>query len=139
MKTPTRLFQPGAQYARYTIFVEPGVPMSQVTAPDYWINVRSTLRVHDVIECIALDGSFEADLRVTQIRDTYPRFRVIREVHDEAGSTIVSKSAIYVTQHFGKGVWGVSEKTTGKRISEGFDKAGAEDELHRLEGQRKAA
>lgn len=139
MKAPTRLFQPGAKYARYTEFVEPGTTLSMVMAPDYWTHVRAVLRVHDVIECIAMDGSFEADLRVTQIRDTYPRFRIIREIHDEAGSSVASQAGIYTVQHFGRGVWGVTEKSTGDRIAEGFDKAGAEAELLRLEGQRKAA
>lgn len=139
MKSPTRLFQPGARYARYTEMVEQGTTLAMVMSPDYWTHVRAALRVHDVIECIAMDGSFEVDLRVTQIRDTYPTFRVIREFKGEPGSSVASKADRYETQQIGKGIWGVVEKSTGKRIAEGFDKAGADAERRRLEDTRVAA
>lgn len=141
MKQPTRLNQPGHVYARYTQFVDPGTSFEDVLEPDYWAHVVTRLRPMDVIEVVALDGSFDAELRVMSIKENIPTFRVLRECHvrEAEDTSQPDASDRYETRHFGRGVWGVVERSSGSRVWEGGTKDEAGAERLRLEAARKAA
>jgi hypothetical protein len=61
---PTRSLRSEYAHARHDISVKPGVTPAHCRNPDFWVHLAAKFRLHDVIEIIAEDGSFEMDLRV---------------------------------------------------------------------------
>ena len=129
-------------YNRYTEISAPGETLESVMNADKWINVRKQFRINDVIEVIAADGSFEADIRVIAINQMSGaiKFRVIRHVAGEpvkAGSAMTTDR--YEIKHAGFGRWRVHERETGAVVADGLDKEGAEAAKAEAELSRKAA
>jgi hypothetical protein len=50
-----------------SISVKPGTTIEMVLDPDYWVHGGGVLKVNDLIEVIAQDGSFELELRVVAV------------------------------------------------------------------------
>jgi len=126
-------------YNRYFEQVPPGIPLESVAHPDYWMHVRKSFRPFDVIECVALDGTFSATVRVVQTSKDGVSLKLRVEQVWRASTAAkaepikAEKEARYVTQHKGRGVWAVVEKRTGEVVADGFDKDSAEAERNRLE------
>ena len=137
---PIRLHPAPFSYTRYFVPVAPGVTLEDVLASEFWVHVAKALRVHDVAEIVALDGSFEADLRLVA-KGTSLKWRIIREYRAEVAEAIEQPAAAarFETKHVGKGVYNVVDKLTGSPVSEGHDKAGAEEVRVKLEAERQAS
>ena len=139
---PNNLRRSELVYNRYTEVIAPGETLEMAMNADKWINVRRTLRVHDVIEIIASDGAFEADLRVVSVNQLSGaiKFRVIRKTEGKASAPEPANAADrYVVQHAGFGKWRVTELATGNVVADGLDKEGAETARLEAEASRKAA
>lgn len=69
-------FRPNA----YVEVVPTGLLLEDICTSGYWSAVRPLLRPMDIIEAIAADGSFDAQIRITEISATGAMtFRVLRE------------------------------------------------------------
>lgn len=64
----------------YFIEVASGTPFSAVLAPDFYRHVARRLKVHDCLEVVAEDGSFDATVRVVEVNEQglYAKVRVLR-------------------------------------------------------------
>jgi len=127
---------------RYFEVIPPGVTLDEVMTGDYWVHVRKRLRVNDVMEVVAADGSFDADLRILSINQASGdiRFRVLRNV---AGTPADAAKPVpaerYEAKHKRLGQWHIIEKATGAVVVDGLSKDEAVAEKARLEDVRKAA
>lgn len=54
-------------YTRYCVEVPPSMRLEDLFVPVAWAHVRSQLTKHDIIRCIAEDGSFDVDLAVREV------------------------------------------------------------------------
>jgi hypothetical protein len=129
-------------YNRYSEILAPGETLEDAINADKWVNVRRMLRVHDVIEVIASDGAFEAELRVTMINQLTGaiKFRVISHlVATPSKQESVPAGDRYEVKHAGHGKWRVQEKETGLIAADGLDKEGAEQARLEAELSRQAA
>lgn len=139
---PTRLKRSEFEVNRYFVMIEPGVTLDDVMTGDYWMHVRKVLRVNDVIEAVAGDGSFDAELRILSINQNSGAmtFRVLRNTVGKAGP--IAKSVAedrFELKHAGFAKYRITERKTGTVVVDGVDKATAESEKARLEAERVAA
>ena len=131
-----RLVRQNTAYTTFVEFVDPNVTLEDVMTAPYWVNVIGGFRLNDVVHAIAMDGSYEATMRIIRLGPGFIDFRVLLEWRppvDEA-------SGKYELGWAGpKSKWFVREVATGKKIAEGLDKPGAAAELNRLDGLKAAA
>lgn len=139
MKTPIRLKPADYERTRYFVTVEPGIPFSAVLTTGFWAHVHKTLKPFDVIEVVALDGSFDADIRLISYTPTQLKWRVLRETHGEAGSVEVETESAFKVSHKGRGQWGVQDRRSGEWLAEGLSKEDAEATKASLDAERQAA
>jgi hypothetical protein len=69
---PTKSLRSEYAHSRHDVSVKPGVTLAHCIEPKFWAHLAARFRVHDVIEVIAEDGSFEMDLRVMAIVQPRP-------------------------------------------------------------------
>lgn len=84
-----------AFYARthHQLIVQPGVTPEHIADPDFWVHVcgptagRYRLKVFDLIDVIAADGTFDATLRVIAIdpRAMWAQVRILRLWRNKEG------------------------------------------------------
>ncbi len=55
------------QFQRYKVDIPSGMTLEDLFAPVAWAHVKQHLAQHDIIRCIAEDGSFDVDLTVRKI------------------------------------------------------------------------
>jgi hypothetical protein len=72
MNTPSHMLPmriDRADFARseYFLAAPPGTTVDDVIDPDFWVHVARRLKVNDRIEIVALDGSFDMEVRITSI------------------------------------------------------------------------
>lgn len=80
IRKPVKLYRLETIYAVYAHKVAHGTTIDHVLDGQYWVHVArdGILKVGDVIEVIAEDGSFELRMRVTDMADKRcPKFRVL--------------------------------------------------------------
>ncbi len=91
---PTRLqLGNGYAHADYFLVTLPGVEPAHVLDPGFWVHQAARLRLHDRIEVVAADGSFDLDLRVVAVdpHGHYARVRVLRAI-DADGRALAIES-----------------------------------------------
>lgn len=54
-------------YTRFCVEVPPSMKLEDLFVPVAWAHVRTQLAKHDIIRCIAEDGSFDVDLAVREV------------------------------------------------------------------------
>ncbi len=54
-------------YTRFCVEVPPDMVLEDLFTPIAWAHVRNRLQKHDIVRCIAEDGSFDVDLTVREI------------------------------------------------------------------------
>ena len=133
-----------AEFERNVYFevVPPGTTIEDVMSGDFWVHVRKTIRVNDVIEAVAADGSFDADLRVVSINlaSGAMAFRVLRNVTGKPSAVVKPQGAErFKVQHVRFGQYAILELKTGAKVADGLDKEAAVAEKARLEAERQAA
>lgn len=134
---PTRLSLESFLCNRYVEIADPGVALEDVMSFGYWAHVHPQLRIHDLIEIIAADGSFEADLRVIRKGPGFLQFRLIREWRPEI---VEAKAGRFEAVWSGPAQrWCVRSVDSGEKIMTGLDKAAALSECTRLESAPEAA
>lgn len=86
----TKAFHPELLHRRsefvrnsYTIMVPPNYTLDDLLAPEAWLHATKLQR-YDLIEVIAVDGSFDALLRVETVGSGFAVMRVLREWHPVA-------------------------------------------------------
>lgn len=139
MKTPTRLTPADYERSRYFVEVQPGIPLSACLETGFWVHVHKTLKVLDVVELVAMDGSFDVEVRLVSKTPTSLRWRVLRDTREDAGPIEHEGESDYVVKHRGGPKFDVRHKVTGEAIAEGLSKQDAEAEKARLDNQRQAA
>ena len=136
---PIRLKACEEVHGRYFEVIPPGFSFAEVMTGDFWVHVRRRLKLYDVIEVVAADGSFDCDIRVVSLNQLtgIVWFKVLREVHGGAVAVPSHVDDRYAVkhQHFGK--YAVIERTTGIVIAEGIDKLGAEEAKREAEAAHK--
>jgi hypothetical protein len=65
-------------WTTYAYTVPAETPFSALLIPETWAHVAGQLRAGDCIDCIAVDGSYDALLRVASKGDLYVKMRVLR-------------------------------------------------------------
>jgi len=114
--SPSALKQAGFGFARYDVLIPAGVPFSALLVPEFWTNVGMRLRRFDVVRAVADDGSFDAELTVTNDPEPKPGFgslpnvkmRVLRYVDpsmEEDTNAVLSQAADDTAQGF-RAEWG---------------------------------
>lgn len=140
---PIRLNREETMHTRYFVVVPEGVPLADVMTGDFFVNVRNSLRPHDMISAVAADGSFDAEFRVVSINriSGVIKFRLLRNAVIDAEKVQASDDIEdrYDVKHAGHGSYSVIEKATGNKVIEGLDKESAHAEKTRLETMRRAA
>lgn len=70
----------GFAHGEYFVVAPIGATPENVADPDFWLHVAARLKLHDRIEVVAADGSFDMDVRVTAVdpRGHYAVVRVLR-------------------------------------------------------------
>ncbi len=62
----------------YAYQVPADTPFQSLLIPETWAHVAALLRVGDRIDCMAVDGAFDAELRVVAKGDLFIKMRVLR-------------------------------------------------------------
>ncbi len=62
----------------YAYLVPADTPFRVLLIPETWANIAAKLRVGDRIDCMAIDGAYDAELRVAAKGELYVKMRVIR-------------------------------------------------------------
>lgn len=65
-------------WTTYAYSVPAETPFQALLIPETWRDVAGDLRVGDRIDCMAIDGTFDAELRVVTKGEQYVKMRVIR-------------------------------------------------------------
>ena len=139
---PVRLKRAEFERNVYVEVVPPGVTLEDVMQGDYWVHVRKSIRVNDIIEVMAADGAFDAEIRVLSINQLSGAmtFRVLRSFVGKPGAIAKPQSGErFEVKHDKFGRYKIFERKTGAVVADGLDKAGAEAERLRLEDERQAA
>lgn len=139
MKMPMRLTLADYQRSRYFVAVDPGTPFSVVTGTEYWANVAKALKPMDVVEVVALDGAFDAELRLLSKTPARLEWRVLRKTDGEARPIVADTESAFRVVHKGRGSWAVQDRQTGDFLADGLDKVAAEQEAAKLDAERRAA
>lgn len=98
-------------WTTYAYSVPADTPFEALLVPETWAHVAGTLRIGDRIDCVAVDGSFDAELRVAAKGDQYVKMRVLRywDANDvpETTSSELSSDGYEVTWGGPNGKWRV--------------------------------
>lgn len=90
-KLPANSLRPeGSLFYRHQVLVPSGHTLEDILNPDYWAHYTQTLRQNSVIECVADDASFEADLRVEAVGAAWVRVRLLREWKRPKGAAAIT-------------------------------------------------
>lgn len=133
------------QLSTHYMFVIPvGTPLSAVMSSEYWVHVRNRMKLYDLVEAIAADGTYEAKFRIVALNKITGtiKFRLLSEWHDAEPEAILPAAATKFKARWvvGNRTWAIDEIATGKCVIEGLSsKADAEAEALRLDQERKAA
>jgi len=96
MSLPESTIQGTAEFqrTRYLVHIPRGITVDQLSDPKLWIHTRRMFQVNTLLECVAVDGSFDVLLRVTAINSGELRFRVLRqwEMKAESKEVVMSDS-----------------------------------------------
>ena len=140
-RLPIRLKRAEFESQHYVEIIPAGIPFSEVMSTQFWSHVETRLRVYDIVEVIAEDGSFDADMRLVRKAPGRLEWRVLRNVSGAPVEGVVKpgKPARHELKWGGpRAKWTVKDKRTGKTLVEGYDKAEAQAELERLEAEAAA-
>ena len=131
-KLPLRLKRAEFAYTRYFELVPAGVPHEEVASTSFWAHVMPVLRVLDIVEAVAEDGAWEADLRLVRKSPGRLEWRVLR--HFSGAPVEQDRPARFELKWGGPALkWTIRDRRDGKVVAEGFNKPGAEQEMARLE------
>lgn len=136
---PVRLFRSEVMRTTYFEVIPEGFTLDKVLTGDYWTHVRKMLRLYDLFELVAADGSFDALVRLVYLNNVNGelRFRILSNVtSNQAPAYIPAASNRFVVQHRGGGRFAVVEKATGERLVDGVPKADAEEAAAAAEAGR---
>jgi hypothetical protein len=140
--SPTRLRRAEEVRSVYFEVVPDGMTLADAMSADFWQHVRKALRLYDVFEVVAADGSFDASFRLTYINNMTGemRFRLLVLVEgDGTAQAYVPKGGDrFVVTHKGFGRYAVIEKATGTLVADGLTKEIAVETASKAEAARKA-
>jgi hypothetical protein len=109
--------QAGSVFLNFYVKVPLGHTLADLLEPYYWGNHAKNLRLYGVLTCIAEDGSFDVDLRVIALSDTWAKMRIIREWVLPEGETVADPSPArdrFEVNFTSEGKWRVLSKDNGK-------------------------
>lgn len=140
MQMPMRLDRAEHQRTTYFLSVAPGVPLAAVMTSDFFAHVRKDIRLHDLFEVVAQDGSYEALFRCVALNKAAGsvRFRLLSKWEEQASAQPVAVMTTAEPRY--KGAWNpgrkyhvVQEIATGDTVAEPFASlAEAKAEAERL-------
>lgn len=111
-----------------------GVSLDELMTAAYWVNVVDRLRVFDRVEVVAQDGSYFAEIELVMKKPGEMKWRVWWQETAAPVPIAQPVAADFFAQPAGRGTFRVVQKSTGKMIAEGLDKASADAEAERLNG-----
>ena len=126
---PYRLAVAEQSRTAYFFMAAPGTAIEDILTREFWQHVETQLRINDVIDVVAADGSFDVTLRLIRKAPGFLGWRIIRDWRAEIVEASDGKFAVKWMGPVVK--WCVVESATGKKVVEGLDKAAATAELQR--------
>lgn len=141
MKKPPRIKPADYERTRYFVAVEPGTTLADITGTEYWQHVMKSLRHLDIVEAVAMDGSFDVEMRLVSKTPAKLTWRILRAAQTAEGAVAIGteKPTNFIVSHKGRGVYGVQKKATGEWVAEGLSKPDAEAAAAEMEAEREAA
>ena len=141
MKKPARIKPADYERTRYFVACEPGTTMADITGTEFWANVAKSLRHLDVIEAVAMDGSFDVEMRLVSKTPAKLTWRILRASQTAEGAVSIEteQPQNFVVSHRGRGTYGVQKKSTGEWLAEGLSRQDAEAAAAEMEAERAAA
>lgn len=140
---PLRLRRSEEVRSTYFEVLPEGMKLEDAMNSDFWNNVRKKLRLYDLIEVVAADGSFDALIRVINLNLVTGEinFRVLSNVEGspEVQAYVPAGSDRFEVKSRGFGRYAVIEKATGAMVADGLSKVKAIETAMAAEAQRKAA
>jgi len=129
MAPPLRLKRSDYEHSNYFELIAPGTSLQEALSPAYWVHVNRGMRVHDVIELVAADGSFDCLVRIVHI-DKHSgalAFRILNHVGEGKPAGVeAARESDFELRHTGHGRWSVVERSTGNTLLENVSKQKAE-------------
>src|SRR4051812_41107858 len=88
LNLPTRLKLAAERRSHYFEEIPAGHTLEQVMTYAYWVHVAPRLQINDMVEVVAMDGSYEATMRVLMLdlAAGQIKFRLLSKWQGEAGS-----------------------------------------------------
>lgn len=133
MARPTRLWPKGQRWAEYNEIVPAGVSLKAVMTLAYWGDRARQFRPFDVVNCMAEDGSFDAQIRFLSRTSDAISFRVIHLAECADGDAIQRES---LAQRFvvvrTNDVCSVFDNFRRAILATGLDERSAEAERQRI-------
>jgi hypothetical protein len=138
--TPTRLRRAEEVRTIYFEVIPDGMTLDDAMSADFWQHVRKYIRLYDIFEVVAADGSYDASFRLTYINNMTGemRFRLLSLVEgDGSAQAYVAKAGDrFVITHKGFGRYAVIEKATGSLVADGMSKEVAVETAAKAEAAR---
>jgi hypothetical protein len=126
---PYRLKVAEQERTAYFWTATPGTVVEDILTRDYWQHVENQLRINDVIDVVAADGSFDVTIRLVRKAPGFLGWRVIRDWQSQAVETNDGKFSAKWLGPAAK--WCVVESASGKKLADGLDKAAAMADVQR--------
>lgn len=125
MGLPLRLKRSDYEHSIYFELVAPGTTLQEALAPAFWVHVIGRMRVYDLVELVAADGSFDCLARVVHLdtRSGDISFRILTCVGEGKPAAVEAvRESPFELRHKGHGRWSVVERSTGKTMLENASK-----------------
>ncbi len=126
---PYRLAVAEQSRTAYFWMATTGTVIEDILTREFWQHVENQLRLNDVIDVVAADGSFDVAIRLIRKAPGFLGWRVIRDWRAEIVEVSDGKFAVKWMGPAAK--WCIVDTATGKKLAEGLDKAAATAELQR--------
>lgn len=137
--SPAKL-QPAEHYrTRYAAVVDDGTTVEDLQRPEFWCHVAGKLRQMDVIEVLAEDSSYFAELMVLKTGTGFAKVLLLRQVTLEGAVQDDEDSPVVVQWKGPHRKHSVIRKTDGAVLKDGFATKGEAETFAREYVQTVAA
>lgn len=114
------IYESQFKISHYTIPLPAGHEPKDLAEPTYWQHHARKLKLHDVLDCLSFDGTWEVTLRVIAKGDTWVRMRCLRVFKsDTPENTDAPAEALYDIKPAGHGRFNVVHKESKALIAGG--------------------
>lgn len=137
--SPAKL-QPAEHYrTRYAAVVDDGTTVEDLQRPEFWCHVAGKLRQMDVIEVLAEDGSYFAELMVLKSGTGFAKVLLLRQVALEDTAQDDDESPVVAQWKGPHRKYSVIRKADGVILKDGFANKGDAEIFAREYAQTVAA